>query len=125
VAHRLSVPIVFDWLHHHANPCRSPLCEVLPAIFDTWKPHDGRPKVHLSSQAADGPVGAHADFIDPADAQAFFAALPDAPFDCMLEAKQKDRALLKLRSDLAARGVIERDRRTVGRASVTGGGGFT
>jgi UV DNA damage endonuclease len=110
VSHRLSVPIVFDWLHHHANPCRMPLPEVLPAIFETWKAHDGRPKVHLSSQAADGPAGAHADFIEPADAEAFFAALPAAPFDCMLEAKQKDRALLKLRADLAARGVIERDR---------------
>jgi UV DNA damage endonuclease len=110
ISHRLSVPIVFDWLHHHANPCRMPLHEVLPAIFATWRPGDGRPKVHLSSQAAGAPAGAHADFIDPADAEAFFAALPDAPFDCMLEAKQKDRALLKLRSDLAIRGVTECDR---------------
>jgi UV DNA damage endonuclease len=117
VSHRLSVPIVFDWLHHHANPCRRPLGEVLPAIFETWKPCDGRPKVHLSSQATAGPTGAHADFIDPADADAFFAALPDAPFDCMLEAKQKDRALLKLRADLAKRGVIERDRATPARSS--------
>ena len=111
VAQRLGLPLVFDWLHHHANPCRTPLAELLPAIFATWTADDGRPKVHLSSQSADGPAGAHADFIDPADAEAFFTALPDAPFDCMLEAKEKDRALLRLRADLAGRGVVERDRR--------------
>jgi UV DNA damage endonuclease len=80
---------------------------VLPAIFDTWTTKDGPPKVHLSSQSSDGPVGAHADFVDPADALAFFAVTPPQPFDCMLEAKEKDRALLKLRAQLRTRGVIE------------------
>ena len=109
VAQRVGVPVVFDWLHHGANPCRAPLAEVLPAIFQTWKAADGRPKVHLSSQAADGPAGAHAALIDPADALAFFAAAPAQPFDCMLEAKEKDRALLKLRADLRRHRVIEAD----------------
>lgn len=109
VARRVGVPVVFDWLHHQANPCRTPLAEVLPAIFDTWREADGTPKVHLSSQAPDAARGAHADFIDPADALAFFAALPPEPFDCMLEAKEKDRALLKLREDLRGHGVMERD----------------
>lgn len=109
VARQLRVPVVFDWLHHHANPCRAPLSEVLPAIFETWRPEDGKPKLHLSSQAAGAPRGAHADFIDPADALACFATLPPHPFDCMLEAKEKDRALLKLRSALRTRGVVECD----------------
>jgi UV DNA damage endonuclease len=109
IAHRIGVPVVFDWLHHNANPCRAPLSEVLPAIFATWKPADGRPKVHLSSQAAGGPPGAHANFIDPADALALFEIAPAQPFDCMLEAKQKDRALLKLRADLRRRGIVEAD----------------
>ena len=109
LAQRVKIPVVFDWLHHHANPCGAPLSDVLPAIFATWKPADGRPKVHLSSQAADGPPGAHADFIDPSDALAFFEAAPQRPFDCMLEAKEKDRALLKLRAALRRRGVVEAD----------------
>jgi UV DNA damage endonuclease len=112
VARRLGVPVVFDWLHHHANRCQTPLAEVLPAIFATWRPADGRPKVHLSSQAAGAPRGAHADFIDPADALACFASLPSQPFDCMLEAKEKDRALLELRADLHKHGVVERDLRS-------------
>ena len=112
VARRLGVPVVFDWLHHQANPCVAPLAEVLPAIFDTWRTEDGRPKVHLSSQAAGAPRGAHAAFIDPADALACFASLPPQSFDCMLEAKEKDRALLKLRADLRRCGIVERDLRT-------------
>ena len=111
VARRIAVPVVFDWLHHHANPCRAPLAEVLPAIFATWRAEDGRPKVHLSSQAASAPRGAHADFIDPADALACFSTLPQQPFDCMLEGKEKDRALLKLRGHLRAHGVVEDDLR--------------
>lgn len=109
VSQRLNVPVVFDWLHHNANPCRAQLAEVLPAIFATWKPEDGRPKVHLSSQAAGGPPGAHADYIDVADALTFFKVVPPRAFDCMLEAKQKDRALLKLRAALRRRGVVETD----------------
>ena len=107
VSRRVGVPVVFDWLHHNANPCRAPLPEVLPAIFSSWRPEDGPPKVHLSSQAADAPPGAHADFIDVRDALAFFAANPPQPFDCMLEAKQKDRALLKLRHELKAHAIVE------------------
>jgi UV DNA damage endonuclease len=109
VARRLNVPVVFDWLHHNANPCRAPLADVLPAIFATWRREDGRPKVHLSSQAVNGRPGAHADYVDVADALAFFEAVPPRPFDCMLEAKQKDRALLALRAALGRRGVVETD----------------
>ena len=108
-AHRLRIPVVFDWLHHQANPCRAPLSEVLPAIFATWKADDGPPKLHLSSQAADGPPGAHARYIRAGDAFAMFAVCPEAPFHCMLEAKEKDVALLKLRDDLRRKGVIESD----------------
>lgn len=108
-AKRLRVPVVFDWLHHNANPCRAPLGDVVPEIFATWRRRDGRPKVHLSSQEADGPPGAHAEFIDVADALAFFDALPPQPFDCMLEAKQKDRALLALRTALRRRRIVESD----------------
>jgi UV DNA damage endonuclease len=110
VANRVGIPVVFDWLHHLANPCEAPLDEVLPAILDTWRPADGRPKVHLSSQAKGKAVGAHADFVAANDFLAFLAAVPSGrTFDCMLEAKQKDKALLRLREDLRALGVEEAD----------------
>ena len=102
------MPVVFDWLHHLANPCARPIERVLPEIFATWKERDGRPKVHLSSQAKGAPAGAHADYVDPADMLAFMAVAP-GPFDCMLEAKQKDRAVLRLRRQLQRHGVAETD----------------
>jgi UV DNA damage endonuclease len=107
VSRRLGIPVVFDWLHHLANPCRRPIREVLREVFASWKPADGIPKIHLSSQAEDGPNGAHADYVKAEDLLAFLDVAPDVPFDCMLEAKQKDRALLQLREDLAARGIQE------------------
>jgi UV DNA damage endonuclease len=108
-ARRIGVPAVFDWLHHQVNPCRREVGQVLADMFDTWTPQDGRPKVHLSSQAAGCLAGAHAEYVSLADAEAFLAISPAAPFDCMLEAKQKDRALLQLRADLTRRNVIEAD----------------
>ena len=107
VSRRLEIPVVFDWLHHLANPCRRPVREVLQEVFASWKPSDGIPKIHMSSQAVDGPPGAHADYVKAEDLLAFMEVAPDVPFDCMLEAKQKDRALLQLREELAARGVHE------------------
>ena len=107
VHRELGIPVVFDWLHHQANPCARPVADVLREIFRTWKRADGRPKIHMSSQATGGPPGAHADHVTAADVTAFLRIAPDAPFDCMLEAKEKDRALLRLRQSLRRRGVIE------------------
>jgi UV DNA damage repair endonuclease len=61
----------------------------------------------MSSQAADAPVGAHADWVSPDDVLRFMEEAPRVLFDCMLEAKEKDRALLRLRGELAARNVSE------------------
>jgi UV DNA damage endonuclease len=107
VGRAAGVPVVFDWLHHRANPCRRAVQDVLFGIFETWTAADGRPKVHLSSQTPGAPVGAHARFIDVQDVLAFLEIAPPVPFDCMLEAKEKDRALLKLRAELNASGVLE------------------
>jgi UV DNA damage endonuclease len=101
--------MVFDWLHHQANPCRRPIRDVVAEVFATWTAADGRPKIHLSSQATNRPPGAHADYVALADAEAFLAVAPPAPFDCMLEAKAKDRALLQLRDELKRRHIVESD----------------
>ena len=107
VGQAAGLPVVFDWLHHRANPCRRPVVKVLREIFATWSKADGRPKIHLSSQAEGAPSGAHADFVSPQDLMDFLRIAPATPFDCMLEAKQKDRALLRLREELHLRGIDE------------------
>jgi UV DNA damage endonuclease len=107
VGRAAGLPVVFDWLHHQANPCRRSVSDVLGDIFETWTAADGRPKVHVSSQAAGAPAGTHAPFIDVRDMLAFLDVAPALAFDCMLEAKEKDRALLRLRGELEACGIVE------------------
>ena len=109
VARAAGIPVVFDWLHHHANPCGRAVQDVLFDIFQTWTAADGRPKIHLSSQASRARIGAHAPFVHVRDVLSFLKVAPRVPFDCMLEAKEKERALLRLRDELTARGIVETD----------------
>lgn len=89
------VPVVVDNLHHRLNPGGMTLAEALRLARPTWVGR--RQKVHLSSQKAGAALGAHADFIDPADLRDLVEAWgSDAPLDVMVEARQKDRAALAL-----------------------------
>lgn len=94
-ASALGVPVVVDNLHHRLNPGGVTLAEALRLARPTWA---GRSqKVHLSSQKVGAALGAHADFIDPADLQSLLEAWgSDDPLDVMVEAKAKDRAALAL-----------------------------
>jgi UV DNA damage endonuclease len=107
ISRRLGIPVVFDWLHHHANPTERPVREVIADVYRTWTERDGLPKVHLSTQAADAPAGAHADYVKARDLLAFLDHAPSQPVDCMLEAKKKDIALLRLRKELRRHGIVE------------------
>ena len=121
---RTGLRVVWDILHHHCNdPDGIPDREALEAALATW-PGDVTPKIHFSSpktamEERRKRVGrrverswvlpqlrAHADMIDPIAFEHFLretAAGHD--FDVMLEAKAKDLALLRLRDQLAGRGL--------------------
>ena len=106
---RTGLPVVFDNLHDriHSGRYDGPGL-FLDDVFATWRPEDGPPKLHFSSQAPGARPGAHADRIDPAEFVGFLDMTPkDRPFDVMLEVKEKDRALLILRDELRARGLGE------------------
>ena len=125
LAERIGRPVVWDILHHHCNdPAGIPDREALQLALGTW-PEGVRPKIHFSTpktavEEKRKKVGrrvvrslvmpqlrAHADVIDPIAFEQFVVetatGLPD--FDVMLEAKAKDLALLRLRAQLAERGV--------------------
>ena len=99
------VPVVLDVLHHrvYAGPCAD---EALPDLMRhaarTWqRERDGVPKIHYSSQANGLRPGAHAEYVDAAEFAEFLALAPaEVEFDCMLEAKAKDLALLRVRDAL-------------------------
>lgn len=124
------VPLVFDNLHHAVNnPDEIDPIEACRRCLATWPTAD-RPKIHFSSQriarrevarrnrrtgetttSFQSPKpGQHAEFIDPVEFLGFVAAFGNGPlpFDVMLEAKQKDLALLRLRDAIADAGASDR-----------------
>jgi UV DNA damage endonuclease len=124
LSERIGRPVVWDILHHHCNdPDHVPDREALERALATW-PEGVRPKIHYSTpktavEEKVKKVGrrverslvlpqlrAHADVIDPIGFEGFLRETADGlDFDVMLEAKAKDLALLRLREQLALRGV--------------------
>ena len=124
VSERTGLRVVWDILHHHCHdPDGIPDREALELALATWRGR-GTPKIHYSSpktaveerRVRKGrrverslvlpQLRAHADMIDPIAFEAFLRDVAEGlEFDVMLEAKAKDLALLRLREQLAARGV--------------------
>jgi UV DNA damage endonuclease len=121
---RTGLRVVWDILHHHCNdPDGIPDREALEAALATW-PAGVTPKIHFSSpktamEERSKRVGrrverswvlpqlrAHADMIDPIAFEHFLRdTAAGLDLDVMLEAKAKDLALLRLRAQVAARGL--------------------
>jgi UV DNA damage endonuclease len=124
VHRRTGLRVVWDILHHHClDPDGIPDREALELALNTW-PAGQTPKIHYSSPKtameerrrrvgrrverswALPQLRAHADVIDPIGFEHFVTETADGlDFDVMLEAKAKDLAVLRLREQLAARGV--------------------
>ncbi len=124
VGERIGRPVCWDILHHHCHdPDDIPDREALELALGTW-PQGVPPKIHYSTpktamEERKRKVGrrverslvlpqlrAHADVIDPIAFEHFVTETARSlEFDVMLEAKGKDLALLRLREQLAARGV--------------------
>ena len=96
----LNVPMVFDHLHHQAYSKRPMEDDLMDRVCATWSRVDGSPEMHYSTQRSKSRRGAHADMINAGDFRRFLNMLPDCNVDFILEAKAKDKALLKLREDL-------------------------
>ena len=123
-ARRCDLRVVWDIHHHHViDPDGIPDAEALRLAMATW-PEDVTPKIHWSTPKTAmeekrkkvgrkvetswtlPPLRAHADLVDPIAFESFVRDVADQrDFDVMLEAKGKDLALLRLRDQLAARGI--------------------
>ncbi len=124
LARQTGLRVVFDILHHR---CHDPEgiddAAALAAALDTWPP-TVVPKIHYSSPRLDveerrvrsgrrierrlvlPQLRAHADLVDPIGFEHFLRdTARGRDFDVMLEAKAKDLALLRLRGQLAERGM--------------------
>jgi len=130
LARRAAVRVVWDLLHHR---CHDPVGledrDALGAALSTW-PEGTTPKIHYSSPRLDveerkvrkgrrvqrrtvlPQLRSHADLVDPIGFEHFLREVsPGCDLDVMLEAKAKDLALLRLRDQLAGRGLPSQDGR--------------
>ncbi len=95
VCEATGLPPVFDLHHHHLNPSGE-IAALLPRAAALWADgRHGRPKVHISSQRPDARQGAHANLVDESDALELCRLLPFEA-DCMVEAKHKEEAALRV-----------------------------
>lgn len=128
---RTGLRVVWDILHHHCHdPDGIPDREALELALATW-PAGVTPKIHYSTPKTAleertrragrrverawvlPQLRAHADLIDPIGFEHFVReTAAGLDFDVMLEAKGKDLALLRLREQLAARGLDVEARQT-------------
>lgn len=95
------LPLVYDVHHHRCLPDGKSVEDITKAAMSTWR---REPLFHLSSPLngwGTGPCRPHHDFIDPADFPDCWRGL-DLTVD--VEAKAKELAVLKLKTDLAGRG---------------------
>lgn len=100
----LKVPMVFDVHHHNCNNNGEALEDLLPQILSTWEGEALPPKFHFSSPKEAETDRKHSDFIIAEDFIKFIDACKayNKDIDIMLEAKQKDLALIKLMNELKA-----------------------
>jgi UV DNA damage endonuclease len=125
LARQTGLRVVWDVLHHHCNdPDGLTDRDALAAALETW-PAGATPKIHYSSPRLDmeerkvrngrrverrlvlPQLRAHADLVDPIGFERFMREVGgERDFDVMLEAKAKDLALLRLRAQMSARGLV-------------------
>lgn len=96
ISEKTSIPIVLDIHHHRCNKKREITNDDIKIIKDTWRNKRMIPKMHISS----GKIGfydkSHSDYILEEDIKEFISLIQDIEIDLMVEAKEKDNAVLRL-----------------------------
>lgn len=92
ISARAGIPVVFDNLHHLANPPAwdIPQEEWIRACAATWRQPDGRQKIHYSQSDPDRKPGAHSASINIDEFMEFYQSLAGEKPDIMLEVKDKN-----------------------------------
>ncbi|MFC7062895.1 UV DNA damage repair endonuclease UvsE [Halobacillus seohaensis] len=111
VCEKENIPMMFDYHHFMANhETGERLSELLPRFFKTWDGTKFPPKIHISSPKSEKSFRSHADFVDLDFIQPLLKELKvqDQDVDFMIEAKEKDRTLLKLLDEMASLRKVKR-----------------
>jgi len=100
ICKNLNIPMVFDVHHHYCNSDGNSIENILGDVFETWNGEYFPTKFHMSSPRNEQNFRSHADYIDEKDFIKFIDIAKgfNKDFDVMIEAKQKDNALKKIRT---------------------------
>ncbi|UOE92956.1 UV DNA damage repair endonuclease UvsE [Alkalihalobacillus sp. LMS39] len=93
---KLGIPVVLDLHHHDLNPSEEPIFELWDRIKETWANSPLPIKIHMSSPKEGDMDKRHHDFINHERLLHFLENITADQVDVMIEAKKKDKALLKL-----------------------------
>lgn len=98
VCKRVGYPGVLDVFHHQCFPSLQNLGirEIIARFRETW-PDSQRQKIHYSNQAPQKHRGAHSEGIDLEQFSKFYEKVQDMELDIMLETKDKQQSVLKIR----------------------------
>ncbi|NLO22277.1 MAG: UV DNA damage repair endonuclease UvsE [Syntrophomonadaceae bacterium] len=93
----LGVPVVYDNLHNQINYCdqRKDDFYWISQCRSSWKPRDGKQKVHYSQQNPLKSAGSHSESIAIDEFLDFYLRLGESQPDIMLEVKDKNLSALK------------------------------
>jgi len=104
ICQKEQIPLLFDYHHFMANNEEDEkMEELLPKIFPTWDWVGLHPKIHVSSPKSEKEFRSHADYVDADFLMPLVKVLKEmnVDIDFMIEAKQKDKAALKLCEDIS------------------------
>lgn len=97
ISDKIQIPVIFDNLHHEILPSFPDLnlYQTLLLVQKSWKPKDGRMKIHYSQQDMSRRKGAHATYLDAQQFLMFCRDIRYMDVDMMLEIKTKNLAALQ------------------------------
>ena len=102
ISKKIGIPVVFDTHHFECYKLLHPNKEFnnpeyyIPAILETWKLRNIKPKFHVSEQGS-GKCGHHSDYIETIPE--YLLDIPtkyNVNIDIMIEAKMKEQSIFKL-----------------------------
>ena len=94
ICETMDIPMVLDFHHDKCLPSSKDVDKYIDRIIKTWD--NKRPKCHISSGRSGTTDRNHSDYINVLDYN-YVSDITQGKFDIMIEAKEKDLAILKLR----------------------------
>lgn len=104
---KINIPAVFDNLHNLISPVDENISEfeLITLCAKTWKPSDGKQKIHYSQQGSGRKPGAHSESVNIDTFLKFSQQLENPNIDIMLEVKDKNMSALKCLNCISDRGM--------------------